>query len=276
MRNMFDRRIGRGILFAGVLVHAQWVDHPDPSTPRTKDGKPNLTAAAPRLNGKPDLTGVWQAERAPLSEYIKVLGQEVVDLQVDIQLASVQTGSVFWGVKPEDEPLTPEGAAVLKQHLSLIGPPVTHCLPVGMPGVIVIYAFKIVQSPREIVILPEHVDPPRQIYLDGRSLPKNPDPTWNGYSVGKWQGDTLVVETIGFNDKPWLDYFGNPRSEQMHMTERYRRRDFGHIDYEITFEDPKYYTRPFGFKTVLNLLPDTDVLEYVCAENERDNAHLPR
>jgi hypothetical protein len=277
-----SHRITLGILIAGAMTCApytlsgQWLNYPDARTPRTKDGRPNLTAPAPRINGKPDLSGVWQAQRAPLEEYARVLGQDTVNLQVDIQLGSVQTGSVFWGMKPEDAPLTPEGTAILKQHMGLVGPPVTGCLPVGMPGILVIYAFKIVQTSQEIVILPEHADPPRQIYLDGRGLPKNPDPTWNGYSVGKWQGDTLVVDTIGLNDKPWLDYAGHPRSERMHITERYRRRDFGHIDLEMTFEDPKYYTRPFSFKTVLNLIPDSDVLEYVCAENERDGVHLPK
>jgi hypothetical protein len=263
------------VLISATGVSAQWVNHPDPRTPRTKDGKPNLTAPPPRLNGKPDLSGVWQAERAPLTEYARVFGQESVDQQVDIQFASVQALSGFWGVQPEDEPLTPEGAALLKQHMSSDGPPVTRCLPIGIPSILLIYAFKIVQTPKEMLILPEHPDPPRQIYLDDRALPKNPDPTWNGYSVGKWQGDTLVVDTVGMNDKTWIDYLGNPRSEQMHITERYRRRDFGHIDLEISFEDPKYYTRPFGYKTTLNLIPDSDVLEYVCAENEKDHLHIP-
>ena len=95
-----------------------------------------------------------------------------------------------------------------------------------------------------------------------------------GYSSGRWQGGALVVETTGFNGKNWLDAFGHPRSEQMKITERYRRRDFGHMDLEMTFDDPKYYTRPFTVKTGLRLLPDSDVVEYVCAENEKDRAHL--
>jgi hypothetical protein len=258
-----------------TCAHAQWLNYPDSRTPRTKDGKPNLSAPVPRLNGKPDLSGVWQSH-SPLSEFVKGVPDEILKLQVDLTFASSNYLNVFWGTKPEDEPLTPEGVAILKQRATLIGAdPPTHCLPISMPGVLLVYAFKIVQTPREIVLLPEHADPARQIFLDGRSLPNNPDPSWNGSSVGKWQGDTLVVDTIGLNDKGWLDGFGHPRSEQMHITERYRRRDFGHIDLEITFEDPKYYTRPFSFKTVLNLVADSDVLEYVCAENERDNVHLP-
>src|SRR3989442_1361322 len=131
-----------------------------------------------------------------------------------------------------------------------------------------------IQTPQEIVQLTETADPPRQIYTDGRGLPKDPDPTWMGYSVGKWDGDTFVVETSGLNDQGWLDAFGHPRSEGMRITERYRRRDFGHMDLEITFNDAKYYTRPFSLKAGLTLVPDSDLFEYVCNENERDRAHL--
>ena len=126
-----------------------------------------------------------------------------------------------------------------------------------------------VQAPGQIVVMPGTDDPPRQIYIDGRALPKDPDPNWTGYSVGAWEADTLVVDTVGITTRALLDGSGHPRSDVMRITERYRRRDFGHIDYEITFDDPKYYTRPFGFKTTLMLLPDTDVLEYVCTENQK-------
>ena len=124
-----------------------------------------------------------------------------------------------------------------------------------------------IQAPGQIIVIPGNGDPPRQIYTDGRSLPKNPDPTWTGYSTGAWQGDTLTVDTVGITTRAWLDGFGHPRSDAMKITERYRRRDFGHMDLEISMDDPTYYTRPFGFKTTLTLLPDTDVLEYVCTEN---------
>jgi hypothetical protein len=114
---------------------------------------------------------------------------------------------------------------------------------------------------------------PRQIYLDGRSLPKDPDPTWLGSSVGNWEGDTLVVQTTGFKEQGWLDNAGHPRSQSMLVTERYYRRDFGHIDLEIRYEDPKYYTRPFSNKITLHLIPDSDIIEYVCNENEKDIEH---
>jgi hypothetical protein len=152
--------------------------------------------------------------------------------------------------------------------------PHTQCLPGSIPLAMLVFTFKIIQMPQEIVMLAETADPPRQIYTDGRSLPKDPQPTWMGYSVGKWQGDTLVVETNGLNDRAWLDGAGHPRSESMRIIERYQRRDFGHADLEITFDDPIFYTRPFTIKTGLRLIPDSDVLEYVCAENEKDRVHF--
>jgi hypothetical protein len=154
--------------------------------------------------------------------------------------------------------------------------PTSRCLPSGIPGGLFIYAFKMIQTPKEIVMLPGSGDPPRQIYMDGRSLPANPQPSWSGYSVAKWQDDTLVVETTGFTEDSWLDAFGHPRSETMRITESYRRRDFGHMDLEVNIADPKYYTRPFGFKTRLDLVADSDVFEYICGENEKDRAHTAR
>jgi len=254
---------------------AQWLNHPDPRVPRTKDGKPNLTAPAPRLNGKPDFTGLWQAERTPQSEFAAVLGNEFVGLQIDPQDFTKNVLNVFWGVKPGEEPLTAEGAAVFKRHQETPGQwPHTQCLPASIPGDMAVLSFKVLQTPQEIVMLTEIGSPPRQIYTDGRKLPKYPDPTWMGYSVGHWQDDKLVVETTGFRDGGWLDGIGHPRSESMHVTERYRRRDFGHMELEMTFEDPKYYTKPFSLNMAARLIPDSDLIEYVCPENEKDRVHL--
>jgi hypothetical protein len=260
-----------GFLFAAVTgVEAQWLNHRDPRIPRTADGKPNLSAPAPRVDGKPDLTGVWQAERTPADEFVRILGPGFTRLQIDFTDITKHFVNVFWGWKPEEEPLRPEAADILKQRRAR-GQEFTHayCLPASLPATISLLAFKMIQAPGEIVVVPGSDDPPRQIYTDGRSLPNDPDPTWTGYSVGSWQGDTLVVETVGITTQALLDGTGHPRSEGMRITERFRRRDFGHIDFEISFDDPKYYTRPFGFKTTLTLLPDTDVLEYICTENQK-------
>jgi len=263
------------IALTGLLTPAcaQW-QHPDSRAPRTRDGKPVPTAPAPRLSGKPDLSGVWEATRPTLNALRSYKGDpDPLRIQIDdLDVGDIKR-NVFFGMKREDEPLKPEAIAVLSRRRNQ-QPPQVRCLPQGVPGVMMVYAFKIIQTPRELIMIGESPDPPRQIYLDGRSLPKDPDPTWMGYSVGKWEGDTLVVQTTSFKEESWLDNVGHPRSEHMLITERYHRRDFGHIDLEIRYDDPKYYTRPFTNKTTLNLIPDSDIIEFVCTENEKDMEHL--
>jgi hypothetical protein len=263
------------ILLVGATLPlaAQWLNYPDARIPHKKNGTPNLTAPAPRRDGKPDLSGVWQAERTPISEYTRVLGDNIAYLQIDLNDASKYALDIFWGLKRAEQPLRPEAVERMKQ-LASQGPPAARCLPTGVPTGLFFYPFKTIQTPGEIVVLFGEGDPPRQIYTDGRSLPADPQPSWMGYSVGKWEGDTLAVETNGFTDASWLDGSGHPRSEQMRIRELYHRRDVGHMDLEVTFEDPKYYTRPFTIKTGLDLIPDSDILEFVCAENEKDRAHM--
>ncbi len=273
MRNW---RFASLIALSGLVapVYAQWL-HPDPRTPRTRDGKPILTAPAPRLNGKPDLSGVWQATRPTLDTTRSYTGGGLPapGMQIDqLDVGDIHR-NVFFGMKREEEPLKAEAIAVVAKRQNQ-QPPQVRCLPQGVPGIMMVYAFKIVQTPREVVMIGEAQEPPRQIYLDGRGLPKDPDPSWMGYSVGKWDNDTLVVQTTGFNEEGWLDNAGHPRGQSMLITERFHRRDFGHIDLEIRYDDPKYYTRPFTNKTTLNLIPDSDIIEFVCAENEKDLDHL--
>ena len=215
---------------------------------------------------------MWLAEPTPLSEIEKVV-PHFGDLQIDERVSSKYILNLFWGTKPEEEPLTAEGAAAKNRYRSKNAPHL-NCLPAGPPFAMLIAPFKILQAATEMMLVFELPDPPRQVYLDGRPLPKDPEPSWMGYSSGKWQGDTLVVDTIGFNGKTVLDGFGHPRSESMHITERFRRRDFGHMDIEMTFDDPKYYTRPFTITSGFALIPDSDILEYVCGENEQDRAHI--
>jgi len=266
-----------GVLLAGALVTAQWLDYRTPGIPRTRDGKPNLSAPTPRLNGKPDLSGVWQAERTPVNEFVRVLGPGLPAIQPDINDVTKHVINVLWDVKSDEQPLRPEAAALTEQRQkSGRDFQSAYCLPSSLPAAMLVLNFKMIQAAGEIVVLAGNGDPARQIYIDGRSLPKNLEPSWMGSSAGRWQGDALVVETTGFQERAWLDGFGHPRSQAMRVTERYRRRDFGHMDLEMTFDDPTYYTRPFGFKTTLTLIPDSDVLEYVCTENERDNAHMTR
>ena len=183
--------------------------------------------------------------------------------------------NVFWGTPPDQVPMKPEAAEIMQQRqASGVGATQARCLPSSIPMGLFTFMFKFLQTPDEVVMLPEVADPPRQIFIDGRPLPEDPNPSWMGYSVGHWEDDTLVVETSGLNNRAWLDGFGHPRSESMRITERYHRRDVGHMDIEMTFDDPVYYTRPFTIQTYANLIPDSDLLEYVCLENEQDQVHL--
>jgi len=258
------------VIAALACLGAQSANYRDPSIPRTGDGRPNLSAPTPRLNGKPDLSGVWQAERTPTSEFVRVLGPGLPAIQPDLNDITKYVLNVLWDVPPGEQPLRPEAAALMQQRQkSGQDFPTAYCQPSSVPAAMFITEFKMIQAPRQIVVLPGNGDPARQIYTDGRSLPKDPEPSWMGSSMGRWEGETLVVDTTGFKESAWLDSFGHPRSEAMHITERYRRRDVGHMDLEMTFDDPKYYTRPFGIKTTLTLIPDTDVLEYVCMENAK-------
>jgi len=153
--------------------------------------------------------------------------------------------------------------------------PDANCLPQGVPKISSApEPFKIFQEPGAIVILYEAFDQFRQFFLDGRSLPKDPNPQWYGYSVAKWDGDTLVVESSGFNGKAWLDQLGHPSTEALHVIERFHRRDFGHMDITATIEDSGAYTKPWTYVQPVVLLPDTELTEQVCNENNRDLPHM--
>ena len=267
------------LLAAAALGYAgaQWQNGRTQATSRTPDAKPDLSAPAPRLNGKPDLSGLWQAERTPVSEFVRVLGPGLPEIQPDLNEVTKHVLNVFWDGNPSELPLRPEAAALTEQRQkSGKDFQSAYCLPSSLPASTLILNFKMVQAPGEIVVLHGNGDPARQIYIDGRNLPANPEPSWMGTSAGHWQDDTLVVETTGFQERAWLDGFGHPRSEAMRVTERFHRRDFGHVDLEMTFDDAKYYTRPFGFKTTLTLIPDGDVLEYVCTENQKFRDYVPK
>ena len=262
----------------GNGLSAQWVNYPAPGIPRTADGKPNLTARAPRApNGKPDLSGVWHVEATPLAEQKRLFGENIDTVALpgmEPDQISKYVLNILADFKPGDSPMRPEAAALLRER-SQQERPSLNCLPWGIPAsTLFAPVHKIVQTAGLIVMMLE-VDSgaTRQIYTDGRKLPADPEPLWYGYSVGHWEGEALVVETSGFNDKSWLDSMGHPHSEALRVTERYRRRDFGHLDVDITIDDPKMYTRPFTIKVTHLLQPDSDILEYFCAENERDRRH---
>jgi hypothetical protein len=269
------------VLFAllSTGAHAQWLNYSPPGTPRTRDGKPNLAAPAPRAaDGKPNLSGVWHVHPTSLAEMKRLYGEkaDVVNVPgMELDTISKYAINILVDFKPEESPIRPEATEILKRRLPSEFPD-TNCLPAGIPTAgLVSEPVKIVQSPGLIVMLYESEDGHRQIYTDGRKLPKEiAQPAWLGYSVGKWEGDTLVVETAGFNDKSWLDVIGHPHSEALRIVERYRRRDFGHMDLEMTFDDPQMYTKPFTIKVTQDLLADSDIFESFCNENEKDRPHL--
>lgn len=267
-----------------LTAHGQWLRYPAAGTPRTRDGKPNLSAKPPRTSsGKPDLSGVWQSAFSPPGEIDRLFGNELHTLAVpgdDPTEFPKYFLNILVDFKPQDSPLRPEFVALFRSNNEHRGSasPVVQCLPQGLPRAdMTNYApFKMIQTPEEIVVLYEVDNTYRQIHLDGRKLPADPQPSWLGYSVGTWEGDTLVVNSIGFNDKSWLDVVGHPHGEGLRLQERFHRRDFGHMDLGITVEDPKMYTRPITVQIVEDLVPDSDVLESVCNENEKDLSHIAK
>ena len=267
------------VVAAGALgfAAARWLNPRDQEIRPAPDGPVDLSAPAPRLNGRPDLSGLWETERTPTAEFVRVLGQELADIQPDLNEITKHMINVFWDLKPDDYPLRAEAVAITDaRQKSGRDFQSAYCLPSSIPASTLTLHVKLVQGLREIAVLSGGGDPHREIYIDGRTLPDRPEPSWMGTSSGRWEGDTLVVETTGFKEGAWLDGFGHPRSEAMRITERFHRRDFGHMDLEMTFDDPKYYTRPFGFKTSMTLLPDDHMYEYVCTENQKFKDYVPK
>jgi hypothetical protein len=235
------------------LVLGQWINYPTAGIPRKADGKADLSAPAPRTKGgKPDLSGLW----LPTGRY-------VADIAKDL--------------KPGEVPYQPWAEALYKHRRETESKddPTGNCIPGGVPrSDLVGYPLKILQSDELVVILYEAVHSFRQIFLDGRALPKDPNPTWMGYSVGHWEDDQLVVETTGFNDHGWLDNAGRPATDALRVIERFRRADLGHAEIRITIDDPKAYTKPWTVTLPLSFDPDTELLEYICNENNKDIEHL--
>ena len=225
---------------------AQWLQHRTTGIPRTPDGQPNLTAAAPRTaDGKPDLSGLWSTP-------------------IDTAVGNVTVRNVG-DLKPSD--IQPWAQALLQQRAENFGKgnPRYRCLPQG-PSYSTLGGMKrLLQTPAMIVILNDDLTY-RQIFMDGRALETSPNPSWMGYSVGHWDKDTLVVESLGFNDRTWL-HDGYPHTEALRMTERFRRTDFGHLEIAVTFEDPGAYSKAWTVPIRAQLAVDTELLETVCNEN---------
>jgi hypothetical protein len=264
---------------APTTLFAQWPSYPNAGVPRTADGKPILSAPAPKTpDGKLDLTGIWQNDRTVGGTVAARSSANPPSTNED--LIAIARRSPFWNLGSQFKdglPFTPWGAEVHRQRVAENSKdnPDAHCLPMG----IMQFHYhgeprKMIQTPQLIVILYEANAGIRQIFTDGRPLPKDADPWWYGYSTGRWEGDTLVVQTAGFRDLGWLDVEGSPLTEGGRITERYRRPDFGHLEIEVTIDDPKAYTKPWTVTVHQHILADTDIIEFVCQENEQDAPHL--
>jgi hypothetical protein len=240
---------------AGVVVSAQWDPQPMKNVPRLPNGKVDLSAPARRMpDGHPDLQGFWMP--TPLVKFL-------LNLAADM--------------KPEEIPLQPWAAALYKERIDNNGKdhPGVRCLPSGIPEKDSIPdGLKIVQTPDVMVFLHDSRTIFRQIFTDGRALPKNPQPTWQGYSIGEWEGDAFVVETIGQNGKTWLDMRGLPGTEDLRVVERFTRPAIGRMEILVTIDDKKAYTKPWDVKMAWTLIPDTDVIESICEENSKDVPHM--
>jgi hypothetical protein len=265
------------------IGQAQWLNYREPGVPRTRDGKVDLTAQPPKdSSGKPDLSGVWMHEATSVAEMRRLYGS-AIDEAIKLDAPGMEIGTqhkyflnILLDFKPEESLLRPEALERMRHpapaHLN------DACTPgfsFGFPlAGLLSEPIKIVQAPKLTMIVYEAGNVYRQIHTDGRKLPEEVNlPSFYGYSTGHWEGDTLVVETAGFNDKIPLDVMGHPRSESLRTIERFRRRDFGRLDYAITFDDPRMYIKPFTVSIPHELLADSDVFENYC-ENEKDLVHL--
>ncbi|MEP7309957.1 MAG: hypothetical protein ABJA98_30990 [Acidobacteriota bacterium] len=272
-------RIGVSGVFAIVAVvspalSAQWASHPKSGAPRTADRRVNLEAPTPRTaDGKPDFSGLWESVRSGS-------GQQIVG----VDPPPLSRTSQFWNIGAGlagDLPLRPWASELRSKRVAELSKdnPDAHCLPIGFTQ---LHNHpqprKIIQTPTLIVMLYEANGGIRQIFMDGRPLPTNdPQPWWYGYSVGRWEGDTLVVETVGFRDGGWLDVNGAPLTDAAKLTERFRRVNYGNIEIDVTVDDSKAYTRPWtAVKMHHRLLPDEELIEFVCGENEKSSGHFQK
>lgn len=269
------------------VFKAQWPDYPTPGVPLLPSGEPDLEGPVPRTaDGKPDLSGIWSFRNAGgPGQRGQQLGGSVDTAARGSRPAAPPPGGVplatFFDIGanyPGGIPYQPWAADVRKHRMAenQKDNPDAHCLPLGLTQLHMHpQPRKIIQMPKLIIILYEAQGGVRQIFLDGRPLPNNdPQPWWYGYSVGRWEGDELVVETIGFRDDVWLDVYGSPLTSTGKMTERMKRINYGTLQTDITIEDPKSYTKPFTVRVNHRVMLNTDLIEFVCQENEKSTPYF--
>jgi hypothetical protein len=265
MRTVALKSLAFGLLLCPL--QGQWLSYPTAAVPHTRDGKPDLAAACPRAaNGKPDFSGLWvmqtKREGNPNFPGCEAVSDEFVNIA-----ASLKEGLPYqtWAAD----------LVKVRRTEQRVNDPLSRCSPIGP---VRLHTWngprKVVQIPGLLILMNELETSFRQIFTDGRPLPADPNPSWNGYSSGTWEGDTLVVHTTGFRDGIWLDATGNPMTDAAKITERFRRPNFGTMQIEITVDDPKAYTKPWTVTLNQSIKLDTDLLDFVCADNEKDVPHL--
>jgi hypothetical protein len=253
-------------LLIALPLAGQWLQYPTPGIPRLPDGSPNLTAKAPKLaDGTPDLSGIWAAPCGIYDGSRCFVQSYYFDLAKDLPADAVQ--------------MTPwaETVARLRSTRNHIDDPYGYCLPPGVPRIDFGGGpYKILQTPRVTAILYETLVGMifRQVFTDGRAPGSDETPTWLGYSTGRWDGDTFIVDTSGFRDGGWIDTAkGHPASDALHVIERFRRFDSGHMSLSVTIDDPKAYLKPWTMQTTLTLMPDTELMEAFCDNQDRILQH---
>ena len=262
-----------GMLFASDRLAAQWLNYPAPGVPRSADGTVNMTAPAPRLaNGRPDLSGLWIGEPNRRADAADEPGnatnlsssRHMRDIGIDL---------------PGGLPYQPWLIPIVKERTAneAIDDPHIRCLPdnflraYGLP-----HLLKFVHTPQLLVVLNEMNAGYRQVFTDGRPLPENPNPAWQGYSSAQWSGDTLVVDTIGLRDDTWIDWNGSVLTEAAKVREEIRRPDFGHLEIRVTVDDPKAYTRPWTVTLKQRIVVDAELIDEICLENEKFEEFVER
>jgi hypothetical protein len=277
-------RLGIILCLVGTQLPAQWIHYPTAGVPKARDGKPNLAAPTPRTReGKPDFTGMWWTGDTPLpcpesiggpkdcaEKGLGLAGQQGAGLSAPTRnIAADLPGGLSYTPWALEE--------IKKRQSNALNDPHVHCLPSSPPRIYTLpHMQKFIQTPGVLVILNEYNASYRQIFTDGRPLPVDPIPAWNGYSTAKWEKDTLVIQSIGFRDDIWLDMAGNPLTESAKVTERIRRPNFGTLEIEFTVDDPKAYTKPWTVKLHQFLVLDTEMMDEMCLENEKSVMHTPK
>ena len=275
MRGLVLGSVFLAILGLPSAAVAQWLRYPTEGVPRQADGKPDLTAATPRLpDGKPDFSGIWHA--ANPNRCTPGSGQFI---ECGTEIGGSPLGGNLGRNLPGGLPYQPWAATLAQQRRAddSRDDPHVRCLPDNPPRAWTLpHLTKAVHSPKLLILLYEVNAMYRQIFTDGRPLPEDPTPGWNGYSVGRWDGDTLVVQTTGFRDNLWIDTGGSPMSDAAKMTERIRRPNYGTLELEITIDDPKVYTRPFTVNLTQTIELDTELVDEFCLENEKSYERMIR